>query len=207
MTHIDMARGNGAAIHRHDMALAQDLAARLCHDLAGCAGTVAGLLDIARDPGEAAEALAAAREAAGHLLRLRLTQAACANADAWDPGAWPALAASVADPRFRVTLDTAAASCGHAPALGILLLNVLLLASEAVRGRGGVALEGAPDGRLTATLAGPVGPSSWPDLAAVTAGGCAGARDFQRVWTLQVAAEADIRLSASGARLDIVPPT
>jgi histidine phosphotransferase ChpT len=209
-----MARAHAAAIHRQDMALAQDLAARLCHDLAGLAGTIAGLLDIVQDPEFAAddpvEAMAAASEAAGQMLRrLRLTRAACGYAGGWEPGHWPTLAASVGDSRLQVTLDAAAATLGRSPEFGRVLLNILLLGAEAVRGRGRVALDGRPEGGLAATLTASAGPSIWPDLSLappMMTGQAAGARDFQRGWTLRVAADAGVHLIASGPRLDIVPP-
>jgi histidine phosphotransferase ChpT len=54
--------------------LAQDLCARLCHDLAGPLGTIAGAVDMVADDPEAAEL---ARDAANNLrARLQLWRAA-----------------------------------------------------------------------------------------------------------------------------------
>jgi histidine phosphotransferase ChpT len=58
-----------------DVTLAQDLAARICHDLGGPVGMVAGMLDLLGEPD--AEALASAREGAAELRkRLLLWRAA-----------------------------------------------------------------------------------------------------------------------------------
>ncbi len=67
----------------HDgLHLAELLAARLCHEVSGPAGTLAGAVEIARtEPGSAAEALdIAAQAAAGLAARLRLLRAAWAGA-------------------------------------------------------------------------------------------------------------------------------
>ncbi|MBC9179916.1 hypothetical protein, partial [Pseudoroseomonas ludipueritiae] len=57
------------------LSLAQDLCARLCHDLVGPLGTVAGAVEMVGDDPEAAEL---AREAALSLRgRLQLWRAAC----------------------------------------------------------------------------------------------------------------------------------
>ena len=52
-----------------ELILTQDLAARICHDLGGPVGMVAGLLDLLDEPD--AEALASAREGAAELRRRR----------------------------------------------------------------------------------------------------------------------------------------
>lgn len=59
-----------------DLLLMQDLCARLCHDLGGPVGTVAGALDLADSVGD--EALELARDASASMrARLRVWRAAC----------------------------------------------------------------------------------------------------------------------------------
>ncbi len=147
---------------RDGLRLAELLAARLCHEVGGPAGTLAGALEIARtEPGSAAEALdIAAQAAAGLAARLRLLRAAWAGAaEALDIAALRALCAGL--PRHVwVDLDGLPADRHFPAAAAQVLLNVLLLAAESLP-KGGVVVVGAagPD----ATLVVPRGQNAaWP---------------------------------------------
>jgi len=147
---------------RDGLRLAELLAARLCHEVSGPAGTLAGAVEIARtEPGSAAEALGIAAEAAAGLAaRLRLLRAAWAGAaETLDIAALRALCAGL--PRHVwVDLDGLPAN-QHFPATSAqVLLNVLLLAAESLP-KGGVVVvgEAGPD----ATLVVPRGQNAaWP---------------------------------------------
>jgi histidine phosphotransferase ChpT len=139
------------------LTLAQDLCARLCHDLVGPLGTMAGALELLE---EDAEAAALAREAAASLrARLQLWRAACGAGTG--PMTAPEMAALLEGVLGggRVTADVTALPPGEAfaPGAAQLLLVAALLAGEALpRGgvvrlapaQGGVAIQ--PAGRVVA---------------------------------------------------------
>ncbi|WP_235035418.1 histidine phosphotransferase family protein, partial [Roseomonas sp. 18066] len=117
--------------------LAQDLCARLCHDLVGPLGTVAGAIDLLAEEPEAGEL---ARDAAAELRRrLKFWRAACGA------GTGPLAVAEVEAllegmlAGGRATLDIAALPANAAlPApVAQLLLVAAMLAGEALP-RGGV---------------------------------------------------------------------
>ena len=114
--------------------LAVLLAARLCHEISGPAGTLAGAVEIARtEPGSTAEALdIAAEAAAGLAARVRLLRAAWGGAaEALDIDGLLALCTGL--PRHvRVDLDGLPAKQRFAVASAQVLLNVLLLAAESL---------------------------------------------------------------------------
>lgn len=187
------------------LALARLLAARLCHDIGGLAGTLAGAVDIAQSgtDREEAEALALAAEAASGLAaRLRLLRAAWAG----EPEAlrFSTLREFGAGLGERVALDLAAVPAGTVfpAALGRVVLNSLLLAAQTLPRGGEIALAAA-------------GPDLWMVLprgskAAWPAGFAAQLTDSDKAWTaalsasprslqapllVLLAAEAGIRLS------------
>lgn len=102
--------------------LAQDIAARLCHDLAGLAGTLAAAIGMAaeeEEPRAAAEALSMANQTASALSRrLGLLRAAFAGGEAPD---WPSLAQ--AEPRLALA---ALAQLPLPPAMAQAVLAVAL---------------------------------------------------------------------------------
>jgi histidine phosphotransferase ChpT len=146
--------------------LAELMCARLCHDLSGPLGTVGGALELAgeAEPGaETREAMAAAREGAEAMrLRLRLLRAAWGGESEASTPAHVAVLAEALACEGRVALDFSGLDAGRAfaPAAVPLVLNVLMLAVEALGGRGRVALAGAPDGDVSVTVAGPR--AAWP---------------------------------------------
>jgi histidine phosphotransferase ChpT len=139
------------------LTLAQDLCARLCHDLVGPLGTMAGALDLLDDDPEAA---ALAREAAASLrARLQLWRAACgAGTGPMTPAEMAAMLEGVLG-NGRAVADVSALPAGQAfePEVAQLLLVATLLGGEALP-RGGVVrlvAEGGgvavlPEGRVVA---------------------------------------------------------
>jgi histidine phosphotransferase ChpT len=120
------------------LGLAGLLASRLCHDLSGPLAGVASALELALDEQPQSEALTAADEAAQVLTaRLRLLRAA------WGPEPTPLSLTEIAGmtaglpgaPRTSADLTALAARPELSADLARVLLNVLLLAAEALRGR------------------------------------------------------------------------
>lgn len=153
--------------------LAQTLAARLCHDLGGSIGTLAGTLDLL-EAGEA-EMLDLAREAAATLRqRLRLFALAWGGAAADMAAADLAalLAAAPAAPRVAFQLDHAWPGVDLPAALVPLALNAALLGAEALPRGGTVRLAGSPAVGMLVSLEGR--DAAWPaGLLALLAGGTA----------------------------------
>lgn len=121
-----------------DLSLAQDLAARICHDLGGPVGTVAGMLDLLE---EDAEALAAARDGAAELRRRLLLWRAATGGSGPIPLADLAQLASGLLAGGRAALNVALDPAEGAPAeAGQLLLLCAMLAGEALPKGGAVEL-------------------------------------------------------------------
>ncbi len=123
--------------------------ARLCHELSGLAGTLAGVIDLAAEEAPAAaESLSVGHDAAAELTqRLRMLRAAWGPADAPLPvGELVRLAEGRPNAR-RVAISTGglAADTVLAPATGRLALNVLLLAAESLPAGGTINLTGTAD--------------------------------------------------------------
>ncbi len=142
--------------------LAELVCARMSHDLGGTIGTLAGALELAEDPSLAAEALALANQAAVELRqRLELQRAT------WGPTAGPlGLAAlrSLAEGLQhgkRCTLDLSALpeDTVFSPPFARVVLNLLLLAGDALNGSGEVTLAGIGTD-LVIAIAGPR--AAWP---------------------------------------------
>ena len=139
------------------------MAARICHDLSGPIGPMAGILELAReDPDTAEEALdLALQSTAGLVGRIRLIRAAWAG----DCGTMDIktihemLTAGLA--RRRLSIDfSRLAPAPLAPATARLLLNVLMLAAESLPAGGTLACAGQPDGDMIVSIAGPH--AGWP---------------------------------------------
>ena len=152
--------------------LADLIAARLCHDIGGPIGTLAGTLELASAEQVAqAEAVATVNEAARDLTRrVRLLRFA------WSAEATPMDVARLEDLAIGapgaddVRLDVTALrrETVFPAAMARILLNVVLLAAESLPRGGTLALADAGDGQVLATLTGPR--AAWPpDLAAVIA--------------------------------------
>lgn len=166
--------------------LAELMAARLCHDLSGPVGPMAGMLELAREePDAATEALAVVSESAdGLVARIRLLRAAWGgDCGAMDIEAIATLlAAGLA--RKRVGLEVSGFA-GPAPAGEILpaatarlLLNVLMLSVESLPGGGTVNCARQPDGDIVIRIGGPR--AAWPaELALCLADPAAAGRMLQ----------------------------
>lgn len=146
------------------LALAETLAERLCHDLAGMVGTLMGAVELATDdPSMRDEALPMASEAAvmlGH--RLRLMRAAWGSVGfSMDGRDLVALAAGLpSGRRVRVVLDGVQPGRRFTASTARLLLNLLILAVEALGGEGTVSLSGGQEGSLALSIDGPR--AAWP---------------------------------------------
>ena len=148
-----------------ELTMAQDLATRICHDLGGPVGMVAGLLDLLEEPD--AEALASAREGAAELRRrLLLWRAATGGAGPLPLSDVPGLADGLLA-GGRVTLSLASAP-GLPAEAGQILLLAAMVAAEALT-KGG-AVEIAREGDVVLVLAdGPI--VRWPPALLALLGG------------------------------------
>jgi len=162
-----------------DPSLAEMLAARLCHDLGGAVGTLAGTLDLVE--GADGEMLALARETATALrLRLRLYSAAWGGGaeDAGPQAIAELLTGCSASPRVRFATDGLPADL-VLPALAVpVVLNAALLAAEALPMGGMVRLAGdaagivvIPDGRRATWSTELIGALAGSGLAEMLGGG------------------------------------
>jgi len=189
--------------------LAQDLCARLCHDLVGPLGTVAGALDMLGDDPEAAEL---ARDAAAEIRRrLKFWRVACGGGGG--PLACSEILAltegMVAGGRARLELAALMPEEVLPPLVGQLALLAALLAGEALP-RGGV-VRLARDGEgLALTVEGRV--VAWPPAlaAALSAEAEGGPREAMAALLLQLAHAAGwaVRMSGEGqpAGFRLLPP-
>lgn len=186
--------------------LAELMCARMSHDLGGTIGTFAGALELAEDPAVAAEALVLANQAATELRqRLELQRAA------WGPTASPldlralrSLAGGLPYAR-RCSFDFSALpdDTMFVPPFARALLNLLLLAAEALNGSGEVTLAGSGTDLIVA-IAGTR--AAWPsgliDCLASEAAAWAALRDAR---SLQMPLTALI-VRALGLRLSLLIP-
>lgn len=183
--------------------LVELICARLCHDLGGLIGTVGNALDmVAEDAGRDNEVLAFASSAANALTqRLRLMRTA------WGPEIealqLPALARLVtpALAARRISLDARAmaSDCEFPPAVGRVVLNLIVLACDCLPRGGTIVLIGEPTDLLV-RIEGPG--AAWPpgfadcirDEAAALAA-LTGARSVQMPLTALFALSRKLRLS------------
>lgn len=188
------------------LGLAETLATRLCHDLAGMLGALSGALELMSDDlTMVEEALPVARDAAvslGH--RLRLLRAAWGRSEV-TLGMAELRALTLGLPtgrRVSVVLDGLPATRVFRPGEGRLLLNLLMLAVESLAGAGEVAVLGETSGDVMVRLDGPR--ASWPAgfalmLAdrptAVQAASSQGPREIQMAFTALLAHDSGVRAS------------
>lgn len=150
------------------LSLAQDLCARLCHDLVGPLGTVAGAVEMVADDPGAAEL---ARDAAASLRgRLQLWRAACGagTGPMTPPDLAVLLDGNLAGGRASLELGALPAGEAFAPPVAQLLLVGAMLGGEALP-RGGVVHLLPQEGSVAVRPEGRV--LNWPPaLAAALAG-------------------------------------
>ncbi len=145
----------------HSVQLAELLCARLCHDLGGPVASLAGAVELAPPDAPDLTEIAAASTEIG--LRLRLLRAAFGSGGMrLDLPLLVELAAGVPGGE-RVTLDLSGLPRGDSfsPTLGRMLLNLLLLAPEAMPRGGTLALSRVDDAGVLARIAGPR--AAWPN--------------------------------------------
>jgi histidine phosphotransferase ChpT len=144
--------------------LAELLAARLCHDLGGLAGPLAGTFELqAAGQVSPVEALATANEVALDLTRrVRLLRAAWGG-DAAPMGPSRLRELAMGAPRaneLRLDLSAVPASIMFSNDMARVLLNIVLLAGESLPRGGTLAFVDAGDGQVLAVLTGPR--AAWP---------------------------------------------
>ncbi len=201
---------------RDGLRLAELVATRLCHEVSGHAGTLAGAVEIARtEPAAATEALDIAAAAAGALAaRLRLLRAAWTGAaEPLDVAVLRALSAGL--PR-HVWADFNGLPAYQSFPAGVaqVLLNVLLLAAESLPKGGVVTLgEAGPNAVLVVPrgqdAAWPPGLAAWmaDPAPAWRAAASAGPRGLQGPLTALLAHDCGTRLSfAFAANAEAAPP-
>lgn len=182
--------------------LAERLATRLCHDLAG---PLSGLVAALGEAGADAEALPLAVEAADALRqRLALFRAAWGTPGPLSADALRQLCAGLPRAeRLRIDLVGPVAATALSPRRARLLLNALLLAAESLPRGGGITLQGDPAGTLALGIDG--ANAAWPDgLAAMLHDPARAARRLaegargalhQAAWLVLLAVEAGARLT------------
>jgi hypothetical protein len=182
------------------LAMAECMAARLCHDVAGLASTIAGMLEMALDDeavggGADGEAAVLATEAAQLLaLRVRLYRAAWGGG-ALEPGAAAALCEGLPN-RSKLTLSIDPAVWAG-EGTGARLALCLLLAASTALPAGGVITVTTADGGFSVLLAGRK--AAWPDaLFSKDAGLTAEARTMAAPMAALVAGTQGWRLEREG---------
>jgi histidine phosphotransferase ChpT len=141
--------------------LAELVCARLCHDLSGLLGSLIGTLELLACDGEATEAVSIAVDTAAALgRRLKLLRAAWANeAEPLDLPRLASLAEGLANQRIALDVSALPPTTVFPPAMGRLVLNLLLLAADSLPRGGLLRLDGNAE-NLIARLDGPN--AAWP---------------------------------------------
>jgi hypothetical protein len=194
------------------LAFAEGMATRLCHDVAGLASTIAGMLEMAledaqggKEAGADGEAAALATEAAQLLAaRIRLYRAAWGGGD-MEAGTIQDLAAGLPN-RSKLTLSidpalTAERLTGAGPRL---LLCILLAACAALPAGGTITVTAAEGSGFAVTLAGRN--AAWPEaLTGAQAWRAADARTLAVPMAALVAAENGWCITHDGLRITALP--
>lgn len=186
--------------------LAELVCARISHDLGGTIGTLIGALDLAEDPAVAEEALALAIQAATELRqRLELQRATWGpTGGSLDLAALRGLAEGLPQAK-RCTIDFSALPDDtiFASPFARVVLNLLLLAADALNGSGEVTLAGGGTDLIVA-IAGPR--AAWPsNLAACLASETAAWAAIGDARSLQMPLTA-LTARAHGLRLSLLMP-
>lgn len=142
--------------------LAELLASRLCHDLAGPLAALIGILEIAHEEQPASEPVALAEQTVIELgQRLKLLRAAWGQAtEDLDIATLRDHAAALVGSKVKLDLSELPSDSVFPARIGRLVLNALMLASASVAGSGSVAVSGSLDAGLLITIAGPR--AEWP---------------------------------------------
>jgi hypothetical protein len=188
------------------LTVAECLATRLCHDVAGLIATVSGTLEMALDDMETeSEAATLAQEAAGQLAaRVRLYRAAWGGGDMEGDGVTGLAEGLPNRARLNLALDPAL-SDGRLPRDGGRVLLCVLLAATAGMPRGGDITAAASATGFSVLLGGKQ--AAWPARIAVNASELeqslhdADARGLAAPMAALVAAATRWRLSVDGLRL------
>jgi histidine phosphotransferase ChpT len=144
--------------------LAELVCARVGHDLGGLLGSLTGLLElVAEDPDNAQEEMALATTTVSDLaLRLRLVRAAWGGtSEELEVGSlqtW--VLGLVGSHKVNLDLHGLVGSAVLPAPMARLVLNVIMLAGEALPGGGVLALSGDPQHDIVAQIAGPS--AAWP---------------------------------------------
>jgi histidine phosphotransferase ChpT len=144
--------------------LAELVCARFSHDVSGLLGSLNGVLELAVEaPGQATEEVALASKAAAELVaRLRLLRAAWGGVS--EPMDLDTLRAQMrgldGGHRMRLDLDGLADRTVFAPPMARLILNVVMLARDAMPRGGVLTLSGDPANHIVAQIVGP--DAAWP---------------------------------------------
>jgi histidine phosphotransferase ChpT len=141
--------------------LAELVCARLCHDLSGLLGSLIGTLELLACDGEVTETVTIAVDTAAALgRRLKLLRAAWANeAEPLDLPRLASLAEGLANQRITLDVSALPPTTVFPPAMGRLVLNLLLLAADSLPRGGLLRLDGNAE-NLIARLDGPN--AAWP---------------------------------------------
>lgn len=145
------------------MRLSELVCARFCHDLAGPLGSLAGMIELARDDvGASAEALSVMEDATAEMgQRLRLLRAAwTGDGGAMDVSELRVLAQGLPNARrLRLDLDAMTPTV-MATGIARTILNLLLLASESLPAGGRIELSGDPGTQMMLRIEGQR--AAWP---------------------------------------------
>jgi len=197
------------------LSLAEALCARLCHDLSGILAALTGVLEIAAEEQSGNETITIATDTAVELgERLKLLRAAWGPpTDDLDITRLATYGTGLAAGR-RIALDLAALETGTVfpPAEGRVVLNLLLLAAEALPGGGTITLSGSPATEVRVVIAGPR--AAWPaavgpllsDEAAARQAVTGNPRNIQAPLTALLASAHGFCLSMPTAISPTVPP-
>ncbi len=187
--------------------LAELLAARLCHELAGSIGALAGTLELAIEDADDAGFALALEQAAAAAAQLRLLRAA------WGLPGEPLDVAGLRElligrpraGRVHLDLDGLDSTTTYSPHAARLLLNVLLLATEGLP-RGGTIVVGQPaSDQLAVQLQGDraAWPASFAAMLDDTATSAADMREVQATLTALMARDAGITLTLPPAHATV----
>jgi len=141
--------------------LAELVCARICHDLSGLLGSLLATLELVAEESDATEALSTATDTSRALaLRLKLLRAAWAgHPEPLDLPHLRALAQGLAARTCGLDVASLPTTTILSPAVGRLVLNLLLLAAESLPQGGVLRLEG-DSSDMIARLDGPN--AAWP---------------------------------------------